>query len=56
MPTGEMVYCEYGTTNKEGGQYLEVGQGTAKANISSLKAPIGQSWTSFENYMFSAFI
>ena len=30
MLTGEMVYCEYGTINKEGGQYLEAGQGTAK--------------------------
>ena len=27
-----------------------------EANISGLKAPIGKSWTSFENYMFSAFI
>ena len=29
---------------------------TLEANISGLKAPIGKSWTSFENYMFSAFI
>ena len=27
-----------------------------EANISGLIAPIGQSRTSFENYMFSAFI
>ena len=27
-----------------------------EANISGFKGPIGQSWTSFENYMFSAFI
>ena len=26
-----------------------------EANISGFKGPIGQSWTSFENYMFSAF-
>ena len=24
-PTGEMVYCECGTTNKKGGGYLEAG-------------------------------
>ena len=29
---------------------------TLEANISGLKAPIGKSKTSFENYMFSAFI
>ena len=29
---------------------------TLEANIFGFKAPIGQSWTSFENYMFSAFI
>ena len=29
---------------------------TLEANISGFKAPFGQSWTSFENYMFSAFI
>ena len=29
---------------------------TLEANISGLEAPIGKSWTSFENYMFSAFI
>ena len=29
---------------------------TLEANISGLKAPIGKSWTSFENYMFSAFV
>ena len=27
-----------------------------EANISGLKVPIGQSWTSLENYMFLAFI
>ena len=26
-----------------------------EANISGLEAPIGKSWTSFENYMLSAF-
>ena len=29
---------------------------TLEANISVLKAPIGESRTSFENYMFSVFI
>ena len=29
---------------------------TLEANTSGLEAPIGKSWTSFENYMFSAFI
>ena len=36
-PTGEMVYCECGTTNKKGGGYLEAGGegGLASLKISS---------------------
>ena len=29
---------------------------TLEANISGLKGSNGESWTSFENYMFSGFI
>ena len=52
--TGQM------TPNNSNLKYYILSQKNARlcleANISGLKAPIGQSWTSFENYMFSAFI
>ena len=45
---GKIIACT-GCPKKNASLSLEV-------NIYGLNAPIGQSWTSFENYMFSAFI
>ena len=52
----KVVYCICKVVYKYTGCPKKNALLSLEANISGFKGPIGQSWTSFENYMFSAFI